>query len=44
MEETAKEEVSPESRTVVGPSHAVTVKVDPPAAAAAATAVMAFSQ
>ncbi|KAG2334710.1 hypothetical protein Bca52824_005890 [Brassica carinata] len=32
----------PESRAVVGPSHAVTVKVDPEAVAA--TAMMAFSQ
>ena len=40
--ETGKEELSPESRAVVGPSHAVTVKVDPEAVAA--TAMMAFSQ
>lgn len=40
--ETAKEEVFPESRALVGPSHAVTVRVDP--AVAAATVMTAFSQ
>ena len=41
--ETAKEEAFPELRTVVGPSRAVTVKVDLPAMAAAVIVMMDFS-